>query len=54
MTTLTTVLGMLPLAVAIVAGLAFSTLVSLVLVPCVYLLLARCRSAAVGITAQPL
>jgi multidrug efflux pump subunit AcrB len=54
MTTLTTVVGMLPLALAfgegsemlqplavtIVAGLSFSTLVSLVLVPCVYRLLA--------------
>lgn len=54
MTTLTTVTGMLPLAlglgdgaemlqplaVTIVAGLSFSTLVSLVLVPCVYRILA--------------
>jgi multidrug efflux pump subunit AcrB len=54
MTTLTTVVGMLPLALAlgegsemlqplavtIVAGLSFSTLVSLVLVPLVYRVLA--------------
>ncbi len=53
MTTLTTVAGMLPitlalgegsemlqpLAVTIVSGLLFSTLVSLLLVPCVYRLL---------------
>jgi multidrug efflux pump subunit AcrB len=58
MTTLTTVVGMLPLALAfgegsemlqplavtIVAGLSFSTLVSLVLVPCVYRLLAGKRA----------
>jgi multidrug efflux pump subunit AcrB len=59
MTTLTTVVGMLPLALAvgegsemlqplavtIVAGLSFSTLVSLVLVPMVYRLMARQRPA---------
>ena len=55
MTTLTTVMGMLPLAMAlgegsellqplavtIVSGLLFSTMVSLILVPSVYLLLAK-------------
>jgi multidrug efflux pump subunit AcrB len=60
MTTLTTVVGMLPLAMAvgegsemlqplavtIVSGLSFSTLVSLVLVPVIYRLLARRAPAA--------
>lgn len=60
MTTLTTVIGMLPLAlgigegaemlrplaVAIVGGLSFSMLVSLVLVPAMYLLFARAHERA--------
>jgi multidrug efflux pump subunit AcrB len=62
MTTLTTVVGMLPLALAlgegsemlqplavtIVAGLSFSTLVSLVLVPVIYRLLTRGDRGLVG------
>ena len=64
MTTLTTVVGMLPLAMAvgegsemlqplavtIVSGLSFSTLVSLVLVPVIYRLLARRAPAAGPVT----
>lgn len=60
MTTLTTVVGMLPLALAlgegaemlqplavtIVAGLGFSVLVSLVLVPCIYSLLGSAQNRA--------
>ncbi len=67
MTTLTTVVGMLPLALAIgegsemlqplavtiVSGLSFSTLVSLVLVPMVYWILGKRESApALGSAAQ--
>lgn len=66
MTTLTTVVGMIPLALAIgqgsemlqplavtiVAGLSFSTLVSLVLVPLVYIMLGA-RSEPVRVDAPP-
>jgi multidrug efflux pump subunit AcrB len=68
MTTLTTVVGMLPLALAlgegsemlqplavtIVAGLSFSTLVSLVLVPLVYQILAAGTATTMSAGAQDL
>jgi hypothetical protein len=66
MTTSTTVLGLLPmalglgagdelrapLAITVIGGLVLSTLLTLVVIPCVYLLFTRERPAGAGATAE--